>query len=341
MIEMFSDIAALTPAPSLYILFVTAVFILSAAWAVRSSEDESASERHFAYAAALASVLAILLLNHLTRTARIGLSGQTPAINAGQVIWAMIWIVGAALLFTRLTIGWLSTQAIIRSARPVADREIRDIVRFCQRELNITREPRILVSDRPISPFVTGVFEPVIVLTPAVMNCDPRGRRLVLLHEFAHIRRADCLTELMVQVLGVFLWWNPLYWIAREKLQILREVACDEVVVSRTTHKNAYMSLIASMAKLRPVLAGQSFSTVHLAGASTLVIRLKELNGELMVYPRYLPPTMPQHLSRRGLAVMLALAVLTCVAFDHYGGMVAQALWESMAEQTLETTVVQ
>lgn len=339
MIEMLSDLAALTPAPSFYILIVTAVFILSAAWAVRSSEDESASERHFAYAAALASVLGILLLNHVTRTARIGLSGQTPAINAGQVIWAMIWIVGAVLLFTRLTIGWLSTQAIIRSAHPVVDREIRDIVRFCQRELNITTEPRVLLSERPISPFVTGVLEPVIVLTPAVMNCDPRGRRLVLLHEFAHIRRADCLTQLMVQVLGVFLWWNPLYWIAREKLQILREVACDEVVVSRTTHKNAYMSLIASMATLRPVLAGQSFSTVHLAGSSTLVIRLRELNGELRVYPRYLPPTMPQHLSRRGLVTFLGLAVLTCVVLDHFGGVFAQAFWDSIAEPTVESTM--
>ncbi len=336
MIDLLSDLASLTPAPSFYILIVTAVFMLSAAWAVRSSEDESASERHFAYAAALASVLAVLLLNHVTRT----IGGRTEgALSGGQILWASIWIIGAVILFARLMIGWLSTQAIIRSARPVADREIRDIVHFCQRELNIKTEPRVLLSDRPISPFVTGVFEPVIVLTPAVMNCDPRGRRLVLLHEFAHIRRADCLTELMVQILGVFLWWNPLYWIAREKLQILREIACDEVVVSRTTHKNAYMSLIASMAKLRPVLAGQSFSTVHLAGNSTLVVRLKELNGELMVYPRYLPPTMPQHLSRRGLVIVLVLAVLSCVVADHYGGVFAEAFWESMSQPLSESGI--
>lgn len=332
MIEIPSAIAA--AAPTLYILLVSLVFFLAAAWAVTFSEDDPASERHFAYAAAMTSVLVVLVASIVVRAC--GAGWAVPDDAAAQryaMVWTGIWTVGSLMLAARLAIGWVSTRVICRGAEALADQELQKLVEFCRRELRVPTRPRVLVSRASISPFVTGIGRPTIVLTPAFMEADPRAQRLIMLHEFAHIRRHDCLVELLLQVLGVFMWWNPLYWIARGHMTSLREVACDEMVVSRTTHKAAYMALIASLCKLRPALAGQSFSTVHMASSATLMIRLKELDGGLRVYPRYLPASMPQRLSRRGLTVWLGGAIVLCLFVDQFGTEIANAMFDATANE--------
>lgn len=335
MFELPSAMAA--AAPTFYILLVSLVFILSAAWAVKFSEDDPAGERYFAYLAAMMSVLAVLLVSMGLRALGFGWTeGDLPTVQAYGRIWTFVWAIGSLMLAGRLTIGWLGTLLICRDARPLEDKEMWRLVEFCRKELRVSVRPRVLVSDRLISPFVTGTLRPTIVLTPAVTKADPRSQRLIMLHEFAHLRRHDCLSELLLQVLGVFMWWNPLYWIARHKMLVLREVACDEMVVSRTSHKVVYMVLVASLAKLRPALVGQSFSTVHMASSSTLVQRMQELEGGLRVYPRYLPASLPQQLSRRGLVVWLIAAVAFCVVADQWGSEFSEALAESAQEPFLE-----
>ena len=80
------------------------------------------------------------------------------------------------------------------------------------------------------SPFVFGVFRPVIYLPEGL---DPSVREYVLAHERAHIGRRDHLIKpLAFLILSVY-WFNPLLWLAYGLLSRDIELACDEKVLSQ------------------------------------------------------------------------------------------------------------
>ena len=53
----------------------------------------------------------------------------------------------------------------------------------------------------------------------------------MLAHELAHLRRGDPWVARLLLVAGWLWWWNPLYWLARRRLDIEAELACDAWVV--------------------------------------------------------------------------------------------------------------
>src|SRR4029077_14707038 len=63
---------------------------------------------------------------------------------------------------------------------------------------------------------------------------DRRELRLIFLHELAHLRRNDVLTNWLVAILQIIHWFNPLLWLAFARLRADRELACDELVLSVT-----------------------------------------------------------------------------------------------------------
>ena len=50
-------------------------------------------------------------------------------------------------------------------------------------------------------------------------------------HELAHLRRGDHWVSRLELAAGLIWWWNPLYWLARARLNAEAELACDAWVV--------------------------------------------------------------------------------------------------------------
>jgi carboxyl-terminal processing protease len=80
---------------------------------------------------------------------------------------------------------------------------------------------------------VWGLWRPTILLPDDAAGW-PRDRlQVVLLHELAHIRRHDCLTQLLGQLARALYWFNPLAWLALRRLRIEQEQACDDSVLTQ------------------------------------------------------------------------------------------------------------
>jgi len=136
---------------------------------------------------------------------------------------SMLFALGIAVRAWRM-LGWL------RQATPVRDPRIVALLGECRRELGIRRGVRLAVLPGPISPMLHGVVHPTIVI-PRTLTFKPQLLRPALLHELAHLRRADPLVNVLQVVLQVLWFFHPGVWLANRLIRRDREEACDDVVL--------------------------------------------------------------------------------------------------------------
>ena len=99
-------------------------------------------------------------------------------------------------------------------------------------------------------PLVCGVWRPRIVLPARRRASGPTsGATSSSLHELAHIKRRDCLTQAIAQVVCALYWFNPLAWIAARRLRVERERACDDFVLAAGIRGSDYANHLLGIAQ--------------------------------------------------------------------------------------------
>lgn len=142
-------------------------------------------------------------------------STLTPAVgasvNPAQVwtfILSSIWIIGAAVLLLYALISYLFLKRCLSTAT---------VFRKTMKQ-----------SDQIHSPFVLGLFHPVIYLPYKIAGTD---LEYVIAHEQAHISRKDHWWKAIGYVILSVYWFNPLLWAAYILFGRDVERACDEKVI--------------------------------------------------------------------------------------------------------------
>jgi hypothetical protein len=93
-----------------------------------------------------------------------------------------------------------------------------------------------------------GVTKPVIVLPTDSRNWTQAALRATLLHELAHVKRLDYLTQLLAEMACAINWFNPLVWMAARSLRSDAELAADEAVVQSGLKPSDYASELLRLA---------------------------------------------------------------------------------------------
>lgn len=96
---------------------------------------------------------------------------------------------------------------------------------------------------------VTGLFQPVVLLPADADSWTETHRYLVLLHELAHAKRRDVLTQIVAKYVCSILWFNPVSWFGLIQMRKLRELACDDLVLERSEKPSEYATLLLDVAK--------------------------------------------------------------------------------------------
>lgn len=80
-----------------------------------------------------------------------------------------------------------------------------------------------------------------------------QGRQLhyILLHELMHVQKKDIVWKLLIDVLCIVFWWNPVFRYLRKKLNELLEMRNDRHLIEDFSkeEKAAYMNCLADMAE--------------------------------------------------------------------------------------------
>ncbi len=83
----------------------------------------------------------------------------------------------------------------------------------------------------PLLCFVPFVY---LVLVPKVLwtRLSGEDRLAILRHELAHLKHGDLWKNLLIRILALPQWFNPLAWLAVRRFEEAGEWACDEMVVA-------------------------------------------------------------------------------------------------------------
>ena len=139
------------------------------------------------------------------------------SVNPLQIVVSVasvVWIAGIAGMLIYALISFLLLKRRVRASVPLNHDD--------------EKSKRILLCDEIKSPFILGIFKPIIYIPSSL---DNETRQFVIAHETAHLKRRDNLWKPLGFLLLSVYWFHPLCWVAYILLCRDIESACDEKVI--------------------------------------------------------------------------------------------------------------
>lgn len=187
---------------------------------------------------------------------------------------------------------------------------------------------RLLASDRSSAgPALLGVIRPrVIVPRDFERRFSPRQRRLMLAHEYTHLRRADPAWNLAAAGFRCLFWFNPLIHFAATRFRHDQELACDASVLAR--RRGARRAYAAALLAQQDDLPASAFGF----GAHPLKERIRMLARLKRTSPK-------RHRLGSLMALTLALAMAAIAWAANPEAKSASAVAEEQFAFDIEVTV--
>jgi TonB family protein len=240
----------------------------------------SAAERHAVWAATLAIAALLPLLTGLLpswkpawaqRAADVwpaAFVSRSAADTAGDIViratavesgpWTFgnivpwIWLAGCVVLLSILGRQALRLRRLTASGSVAPARHHAIAARVA--DALALAPPRLTCSDEVRIPLAWGVHRAHILLPQCSYDWPDDQVWAVCAHEMAHIARRDWIAHLLAEVACRVYWFNPLFWIARNRMNRESERAADDIVIGLGASGTDYAShLIAIVRASQPV----------------------------------------------------------------------------------------
>ena len=190
---------------------------------------------------------------------------------------AAVWSVAALLLLVRLAINLWKLERLKTDALPLPVEYRERLERWAKADKG-EREVRLCTCDGIEVPVAVGLFDSMILIPKHLLDTLSQEEiDQIILHELAHLRRADDWTNGVQRVIQALFFFNPAVLYIAQQLDVEREVACDDWVVHQTKEVRPYATCLTKMAEAtawphRPLAAPGVFITRR--GLSVRVERL-------------------------------------------------------------------
>jgi len=336
-------------------------FVLGAAWLLALTlRRQSAAARHLVWTAAAAALLALPLLSismpalrvhtgalaPLVSTARFSttvvagatapapsnplaaraprLSRHTPWRPDPLFAAALLWAAGTALALAHMLAAWVVMWRLRRTARPLAGASL---FHELAQALGIRRDVALLEVPRGGMPLSFGVLRPAVFLPEDAREWSEDRRRVVMLHELAHVRRSDLATQIVVRAAVSLFWWNPLAWMAWREFVKERERAADDLVLTAGEPATAYAGHLLEIARSMQRVPA-------LVSAAVAMARPSQLEGRLVAI-------LDGRMNRRSPGALTALtaAALAVALVAPFAALQAQDKPDPVIQPTVDATI--
>lgn len=217
---------------------------------------------------------------------------------------SLAWLGGIFILCLRLIGGWLYLEYLRRSGQHIVPLQWQQQVEQLSFKMNIKRHVRLLESNLLDHPITMGFFKPIILFPIGMISqMSPEQIEAILLHELAHIKRADYLVNYFQSIVEIVLFYHPAVWWISQDLRESREHCCDDLALSQGYDRWQYAQALLQLTKTNS--SSKTIFAMSLTGNkhSQLSRRIQRLFG------RYTP----DRFMSRGLlmAILLSGSLMT------------------------------
>lgn len=154
-------------------------------------------------------------------------------------ILAYVWLIGAIALMLLNVVRYVRLNIKIRkNSEVISCPETRA---YTDRKINVR------VWENVASPFITGIFRPMLILPKTELSGEQLDN--ILRHEMTHFKRHDILYKWFAELVKCIHWFNPMVWYVSKQIASECEISCDMAVTKNMTDSEemSYVSTILSL----------------------------------------------------------------------------------------------
>ncbi|MGO9126961.1 MAG: M56 family metallopeptidase [Terriglobales bacterium] len=203
-------------------------------------------------------------------------------VQSGGAVWAvtlpslwatyffLAWATIATVGLSRVALGLWQLRKLRAGSEAVDCASLEPALQRTLGEFQPSRKVKLAFSEKLTVPMAIGFFHPMILLPAwALRELSTDELNSILIHELAHLQRRDDWTNLAQKGLRALLFFHPAVWWVERQISLEREMACDEVVLSRTANPHAYAECLVTVAE-------RSFMRRGLALAQAAVSKMRQ-----------------------------------------------------------------
>ncbi len=179
-------------------------------------------------------------------------------INVIMPYTAVLYLGTLFFKFIKLTIVFRNTLGFKKYNLKKIAAEQRIFVQRMSELFSIHRKVKIYLSEKIVCPLTTGFFKPVILIPVAAINClTTQQLEAVILHELAHIKRADYVLYIVQTIIEKIFFFNVFSMMLGDTIERERENACDDWVLQFRYNSMHYAEALFKLGRLKalPVMA--------------------------------------------------------------------------------------
>ena len=228
-------------------------------------------------------------------------------LNRHAFIIVDIWLICLFIQLSRLMAGLYGIGRIRRNGTKPPGKW-NDTLLLLSGQLGLKRRVSLLESASVKIPAAFGFFKPVILVPLGILSNLPAEQvETILLHELAHIKRGDYLTNLLLHITEAVFFFNPgLRWL-NALIRREREACCDDMVLSVTVDRTIYVNALVSF---REYFTGKTSSPYAVAlgkGRNSLLWRVRRM----LTHENKTLDIMEKTILSFGLAAVIAVGLIS------------------------------
>ncbi len=135
---------------------------------------------------------------------------EEASVSLAGIITMAIWLTGVVVMLGYSFVSYLKLRKRLSTA--------------------VLLHGNVYGSDRIDTPFALGVFKPRIYIP---FGMSETAEEYILAHERYHLKRLDHVVKPIAFCILALHWFNPLCWLAFNRMSLDMELSCDEAVLAR------------------------------------------------------------------------------------------------------------
>jgi bla regulator protein BlaR1 len=143
-----------------------------------------------------------------------------------------IWILGVVLSIGILIAGYKKLNKIVRISIKNVTMKHKEILYNCKKIMHIRHEVELAYSQKVSSPSLCGLINPKILIPISVAaNISDEYFKYIIMHELTHLKSKDIFINLVINLLSIIYWFNPILLYGFHKMRQDCELSCDDKVL--------------------------------------------------------------------------------------------------------------